>query len=471
MTRRGPAFAVPLIHAPIALLLSITSAAAQPSGPIGFQATTSQSASSNQTPAWLVGLAGRERQISLREALSLAERQNLDDRRAATRTHIAQLELRESRLGWIPALGGSAAFGHTSGRVQGSFGDFRDVAFSSVTPFSRFAFGLNPAATWFENGAASHRAAGAEANEESVRRFVLVRVSELYHALAREQANVIVAREAVQNAQDLGRITEVLLRQGVGRGDDAERARTELASTEQRLIEVERRRQLASINLAAALDLDPLDTLVPADDSATSLAMMQPEREPSALVRQALNARPEIVAARQQLEARRRDRSAAVGRVAGPTLEAFYQEGLTGDQVGDLAPLRRSGVAVTWNISAGGVERIHTAAQLIEEASLALAQAEQAVRADVVGAWTNLQAALARLDRARQARTSADATLRISQVRFRNGTSLALEVLQAEQALESVRLAEVAALTDVAQAQVRLRAELGPVTPADLSRR
>jgi outer membrane protein TolC len=74
------------------------------------------------------------------------------------------------------------------------------------------------------------------------------------------------------------------------------------------------------------------------------------------------------------------------------------------------------------------------------------------------------------LGRARQARTSADATLRISQVRFRNGTSLALEVLQAQQAPESVRLAEVAALTDLAQAQVRLRAELGPVTRADLSR-
>lgn len=124
----------------------------------------------------------------------------------------------------------------------------------------------------------------------------------------------------------------------------------------------------------------------------------------------------------EQLEARRRDRSAAMGRVAAPSVEAFYQEGLTGDRVGDVAPLRRSGVAVTWNISASGVERIQSAVERIEEASLALAQAEQGVRADVMGAWTNLQAALARLDRARQARTSADATLRISQVRFRNGT-------------------------------------------------
>lgn len=470
MTPRGHALAVRLIHASIALLLSIAPAAAQSSGPTGFHTTASQSGSANQAPAWLVGLAGREHQISLREALSLAERQNLDDRQAATRTRVAQQQLRESRLGWIPAIAGSAGFAHTSGRVQGSFGDLSDVGFNSVAPFSRLAFGLNPAATWFENAAASQRAVGAEADEQSVRRLVLVRVAELYYALVREQANVIVAREAVRNAQDLGRITDVLLRQGVGRGDDAERARTELASTEQRLIEVERRRQLASIDLAAALDLDPLDTLVPADDVATSLAVTRPDRDPAVLMRQALGARPEIVAARQQLEARRRDRSAAVGRVAGPTLEAFYLEGLTGDRVSDLAPLRRSGVAVTWNVSASGVERVHTAAQLIEEASLALAQVEQAVRADVVGAWTNLQAAVARLDRARQARTSADATLRISQVRFRNGTSLALEVLQAQQALESVRLAEVAALTDVAQAQVRLRAEIGPVTPADLSR-
>ncbi|MBI1872406.1 MAG: TolC family protein [Acidobacteria bacterium] len=470
MTPRCDALAMPMIGASIALLVSIAPAAAQPSGSLGFQTTPTQFRALDQPPVWLMGLAARDRPISLREALSLAERQNLEGRRAAARTGIAQQQLRESRFAWIPALAGSVGFGQTTGRVQGSFGDLSDVAFSSVAPFSRVAFGLNPASTWFENAAASHRAVGAEADEQGVRRLVLVRVSELYHALAREQATVIVARDAVQNAQDLGRITDVLLRQGVGRGDDAERARTELASTEQRLIEAERRRQLASIDLAAALDLDPLQTLVPADDLATSVAMMQPEEAPAALVGQALGARPEIIAARQQLEARRRDRSAAVGRVAGPTVEAFYQEGLTGDRVGDLAPLRRSGVAVTWNISASGVQRVHTTAQLIEEASLALAQAEQSVRVDVAGAWTNLQAALARLDRARQARRSADATLRISQVRFRNGTSLALEVLQAQQALESVRLAEVAAFTDVAQAQVRLRAELGPVSPADLSR-
>jgi outer membrane protein TolC len=200
------------------------------------------------------------------------------DRRAATRTRIARRDARESRLGWIPSVSGSTGFAHASGRVQGSFGDFKDVAFNTIAPFT--------------------------------------------------------------------------------------------------LIDVERRRQLASIDLAAALDLDPLETLVSADDIEASAAVMPLPPDPTALLRQALGARPEVTAAREQ----------------------------------------------------------------------------------------------PRLGRARQARTSADATLRISQVRFRNGTSLALEVLQAQQAPESVRLAEVAALTDLAQAQVRLRAELGPVTRADLSR-
>jgi outer membrane protein len=466
--RRRRALALSVIQAVI-VLLSVAPTSAQTSGAIGLSMTPIQGANPNQTPTWLVGLTPRERSITLREALDLAERQNLNDRRATTQTRIAEREQRESRLGWIPAISGSAGFGQTSGRVQGSFGDLRDVHFNSVMPFSGVAFGVNPAATWFENAAASRRAGAAAADEQSVRRLVLIRVSELYDMLVREQANVIVAREAVQNAQDLGRITDVLLRQGLGRGDDAERARTEFASTEQRLIEAERRRQMASIDLASALDLDPLETLVPGDDLSRLLAVAEAERDPVVLVRQALGGRPEVVAARAELEARRRDRSAALGRIAAPRVEAFYQEGLTGDRVGDLTPLRRVGVAATWTISASGVERIQTAADRIEDASLALAQAEQGVRADVMSAWTTLRAALARLDCARQARTSADATLRISQVRFRNGTSLALEVLQAQQALESVRLAEVAALADVVQAQVRLRAALGPVTPTDLS--
>ncbi|MBI3491687.1 MAG: TolC family protein [Acidobacteria bacterium] len=424
-----------------------------------------------QRPAWLAGVAARERPLTLRDALDLADRQNLDDRRAGVRSGIARQEVRESKRAWIPALVGSAGAAQTTGLVQGSFGDLKDVDYTSVAPFTRFGLGLNPAETWFGKAAAVFRAAGAQSDEQAVRRLVLLSVSQLYHQLAREQSSVTVTGEAVQNAQDLVRITDVLLRQGTGRGDDFERARTELANTELRLIEAERRRQIASIDLASALDLDPLEMLVPVDDVAATVDAATPVPDVALLVQQALDRRPEIAAARRQLDARRAERSAAVGRVAAPTLEAFYQEGLNGDRVADVASLRRYGVGATWTVSATGVERVRTAAQRIDDASLAVAQAEQGVRADVVSAWTDVQAAIARLDRARQARSAAEATLRISQVRFRNGTSLAIEVLQAQQTLESVRLAEVAAAVDADQAKVRLRAQLGPITPADIAAR
>lgn len=88
---------------------------------------------------------------------------------------------------------------------------------------------------------------------------------------------------------------------------------------------------------------------------------------------------------------------------------------------------------------------------------------------EVLAAWVEARAAEARIEKAREAREAAEATLRISQVRFRNGSSLAIEVLQDEQALERTRLSEIEAIIEYNKAQVRLRAQMGPVTASTLT--
>jgi outer membrane protein len=408
------------------------------------------------------------RPIDLVEVLSLADRQSLEGRRAGARARIAEGEAAEARLAWIPELAASAGIGRTEGQVQGSFGDFRDVDFRTAAPFGRLTLGLNPAEAWLGTSAANRRAGSARAQEEAVRRLVLVRAAELYYELLAEKAGVEVSRLAVQDARDLLRITEVLLRQGLGRGDDTERARAELANAEQRLLEAERRFRRASINLAAALDLDPSVALDPREDTVQERTLVSPDGDPGPLIERALAARPEIAAAREGLEALRSDRAGDIARLAAPRVEAFYQEGATGERYIELSELRRSGVSATWTLSVGGLRRVRTSTVRAEEAALALRQAEQEVRTDVAAAAVDLRAAAARTAKAREAREAAEAALRIGQVRLRNGTALAIEVLQAEQALEQARLSEIAALVDYNQAQVRLRSQVGPLAPADL---
>lgn len=412
---------------------------------------------------------GESHEIDLLEALRLAERQSLEVRRADARTRIAAGEAREAFLEWIPELTASAGRGRTDGQVQGSFGDFRDVDFRTVAPFGRLALGINPAQTWFGAAAAARREESAGEQERAVRRLVLVRTSELYHDLLRERAGVSISRMAVEDARDLLQIAEVLLRQGMGRGDDAERARAELANAEQRLIEARRRFHRASINLATALSLDPAVLLVPAEDSVVAKTLVPLEEGFAPILQRALEARPEIAAARRLLSARRSDRAGVVAALASPRLELFYQEGSTGESYDDLSGLRRYGATATWSVSVSGMRRVRTAADRLEESALALEQAEREVRADVLAAWVDAQSAAARIEKAQRARLAAEATLRISQIRFRNGTSLAIEVLQAEQALEQARLSEIAALADYNQAQVRLRAQAEAVAPADLA--
>jgi outer membrane protein TolC len=414
-------------------------------------------------------LGQKERRMTLREALQLAEDSSLEARRSAVRTRIASGEAAEARLAWIPALAASAGTGRTNGQVQGSFGDFRDVDFRSAAPFGRLAFGLNPAQTFFDSSAAALRAEGAAADEQAVRRLVLVRVAELYYGIVGEKAGVEVSQLAVNDARDLLRISEALLRQGLGRGDDAERARAELATAGQRLIEAERRLRRASIGLAAALDLDPTEMLLPQDTDLAQVPLISSDIDLATTVQRALDSRLEVVAARRLVEARRAGRSGDVARLASPTIEAFYQEGATGEDYGNLENLTRYGVTATWTISAGGLRRVNTSSARAEEASLALSQTERAVRSQATGAWVDSQAAGARIGKAREAREAAEAALRISQVRFRNGASLAIEVLQAGQALEQARLSEIAAVIDYNLAQVDLRTQLGPVTPGDLA--
>jgi outer membrane protein TolC len=409
------------------------------------------------------------RLIDLVEALALAERQSLEGRRAGARTRIAEGEVAEARLGWIPELTASAGIGRTNGQVQGSFGDFRDVDFRTAAPFGRLALGLNPAEAWLGAAAAGRRAGSARAQEEAVRRLVLVRAAELYYELLEEKAGVEISRLAVQDARDLLRITEVLLRQGLGRGDDAERARVELANAEQRLLQAERRVRRASINLAAALDLDPSVMLSPREDAVEERTLVSPDDDPGPLLERALASRPEIAGAREALEAERSDRAGEIARVAAPRIETFYQDGSTGERFDDLSGLRRYGVSATWTLSVGELRGIRTSSDRIEEAALALRQAEQEVRADVERALIDARTAAARTLKAREALEAAEAALRISQVRFRNGAALAIEVLQAEQALEQARLSEVAALVDYNQAQVRLRSQVGPLAPEDLA--
>ena len=413
----------------------------------------------------------QQRPVDLHEVLELAAHRSLDARQAAIQSRIAAGVAQEARLEWIPSLTLSSGISRTDGQVQGSFGDFSDVDFRSVAPLARLTLGLNPARTWFEAAAAGGRSQSVAELERAVRRLVLVRVAELYFELVRERAGVEIARLAAQDAADLLRISEVLLRQGMGRGDDAERARAELAGAERRQLDAERRFHRASINLATALDLNPQITLVPAPQEFEPLALVDPSQDLEAILSQALATRPELAAARRRVEAQRADRHAVIASLAGPTLEAFYQKGATGESYGDLAGLSRYGVTATWTLSGSGLRRMETASDRNEAAALALQQAELEIRAEAIAAFDDVRLHGVRVETARRARTAAEATLRISQVRFRNGTSLAIEVLQAEQVLEQARLAEVGALADYNQAQVRLRAQLGPIGPAELSGR
>jgi len=406
--------------------------------------------------------------ISLDEVLRLADGGNLELRRAGAGTRVAEGRAREAKLKWLPELQASAGFSTTDGRVQGSFGDFRDVQFQSTEPFGRMSYELNPAEVLFRARAADRRAAQAQAHTHAVRSTTLTQAALGYYDLLFARAALAVALRARDDGRELARIAELLVRRGSGRGDEVQRARAELARTQQHVVGAQHRLTTTSIRLAGLLDLNPAVQLIPAESAPTEVTLVKATDDVAALVQRALRARPEPRQAKDRLSALRADRHAAIARLASPTLQAYYQEGATGTNTGDLNGLTQYGVVASWTLSVSQLARVDTAGEREREARLSSHELEQRVASQVASAAAAVKAARERIEPAQKALRAADEAERIVRARFQHGRSLAIEVIDAQKLAEQARLDSAQAVVGYDQAQLRLRSALGEVQPADL---
>ncbi len=92
---------------------------------------------------------------------------------------------------------------------------------------------------------------------QATRQDVLLRVAVAYNELVRSEGARSIAIVSRNDARELARITAAYLKTGQGRKPDADRAATELARREARLIEAEGRVVQASAGLCQVLHLDP----------------------------------------------------------------------------------------------------------------------------------------------------------------------------------------------------------------------
>lgn len=424
----------------------------------------SQEASAPLEPVEL-RLIGKERlPIDLPTALRLATASNLEIAEARAQVLEAKGNSSAADGHLIPGVSLFFRYGRTDGTLQGTFGDLGTATFNTLNPGLVASYSLNPGEAIF-NTLAAHRIVDAtRANESVVTQDVLLKVAEEYYDLVEAQARVKVAEKAVSDSKTLLHIAEVLKKEGISPGAEVVRAQTKIASDEQALIRAQNEFREASINLALTLKLDSSVTLFPQDKEIKQITLVNPEIRLDELINAAFEKHPELRRAGKEIKASEAEKSGAWLNALGPQVLLEAQVSGIGRDFGNIGEREIYQALVGVRISASSYGQIKAASARLGRAQVLEERTREQIRARVIKAHDEVLSGKEEIIPAQKEVEAAEGSLKLSQVRFKRGLGLAVEVIQAEDALASARLNYIKAIVDYNKAQTRLLNALGEIS-------
>lgn len=280
--------------------------------------------------------------------------------------------------------------------------------------------------------AARYREVAAGLDYAATQQFVLLSVRQAYLDALRARDAQAVAGESVDRLRVQLRLANVRFQAGASPRFDVIRAETDLAAAEQNLIASENQAQLAKLRLANVLGVRFAQSV---ELKSLKVAFDPPIPALDVSLDRALQARPELIAARANLLAAERG-IAFERRGLLPTLQLqlnyryngnttlFQPREFTADAV----------VAVNIPIFDGGVTagRVQAAEAQKTIAREALTQQEQEISFEVEQAYVSIENARKQVTVAQAALAQAAEGLRLAQVRYESGVGLLIEVTDAE---------------------------------------
>lgn len=454
--------------------------------------------------------------VDLPTVVRVAAAENLEIRAAQQRVEAARGRLESTVGGAFPALVPTALFEHVEGAVRATEGVLVGVGFNTFQPAVAVQWAINPGKVVYDIVAAKKRLLATQHLERATVLETTRRASTQFYELVRLQARVSAAGEAVSEAEELRRISELRITTGTGVPADKLRAEAQLAATRQDLILALKSFYDASIELALTLRLDASVTLVPSMDSVAPVTLVRDDLPLEDLLAIAMQYRPDLESARTVVAALAADRGATWWGSFGPQFQAGYQiagitghsnntaeaEGIPGNLL--LNPLSQNGsfnsnpfangaIKETLSRGAKGVEgrgdetfgfksqqratasagwRFSLSAfgdlktvEAIERQAVIAAEAQlDLVRAEIVSAQQASRANYELIDLARRQVQSAEEALRLTQANLNAGTMTTLDVLQAQDALSQARIRFADAVVRYNQSQIHLLAAVGLLT-------
>lgn len=406
------------------------------------------------------------RRISLAEAIDRALAENIDLAIARAEEKVVQGRHLSAKGTLYPALEASLGARRLDGRVQGSFGALRDVDFSSYIAGTALVYRANIVARLKEAFAERQNLDAAHLESMDSERRLLFRVVELYQDLLLATVAVQISGEVVAGSEQFLKLVKARTKGGLGLGADVARAEAKLAVHRQQLVQARRLLVDTSTRLAVVLRLDVDILLSPADERLAPAHYYSP---PDSASDDGTAARPDVQAARKRATAAQQLTSASRWDLYAPEFQAEIGFLEIGDTTSDLNGRSERRVLALWSFSPFAFGQLRQRRAEERLARLRLTGTEDSAAAEIRRTEADLAAAQERIPLAGKGLRAAVDTLRLSEARFKAGTAIALEVLDAQDGLAEARFNLAHAIVQHNAAQARLLAATATIERASFS--
>ncbi len=432
--------------------------------------------------------------IDLAGALRLAGARDLDIAIAKARVAQAAADLSQAQALWLPSIFIGPNWIRHDGQAQVVEGPVRTISKSSLflggtaaggssisgpvpaggpAPASGLSTVLRFSDAIFEPLAARQVTEARRARVTAATNDVLLGVAESYLDLQRAAGRLAIAREAMNHADGLAKLTGSYARSGVGLEADHRRALAERNHRETQVEAAVGELEVASAELVRRTRLDPRIVVAPVEPAETVLRLVNQSCPVDTLIITGLRNRPELVEAQALVEATLVRLRQAKLRPFVPSLAFRYSGGGFGggrnDFFGDFAGRSDADVNLYWELANLGFTdravRQRRAAENLESC-LQQIKLQDRVAAEVVRAEKARIAASRQMDRASLALPEALRSLELNFTNIRRGAGLPgatrpIEVLQPIQALAQARSDYLDAVLAYNRAQFRLFHAIG----------
>lgn len=398
------------------------------------------------------------RHLSIRDAVELALKQNLEVKVSEAQRESTKQESRSVRGNLGPKLRAEANVFYWNSPFNASF-DFgipgapvesiaiRDQLTSTVTLSGTESL-TGAASVGLRYGATLALDQAAQADLQTTQAEVVFRATESYLRLLQAIDLRHIAEQAIADIDEQARIAKALVEAGTLIEADYLRTQVARAQAQQDLLRADALVGSTEAQLAALLGL-PVDAqLAPEPIAAETLPTLPPVSDE--LLRTAQDHRPEVHAATARATAASRNSKAAwTDLLPQIAVTGAYQhnEGFGFIQPKDSAYI---GGVLAWNFWEWGAQ-FYAAESAKAQAQLAQVDVERRrrdVALEVVRRLLDARAAFAAIDVARSAVTQAQEAYRVTRALYENGATTTTDVLDNELALERARVNDTRATYD-----------------------